>query len=40
MLRVNFYRPSYKNIGDKSAINYKEKILEYLEEHTEARTQG
>lgn len=39
MLRVNFYRPSYKNIGDKSAINYKEKILEYLEEHTEARTQ-
>ena len=49
MLRVNFYRPSYKNIGDKSAIkqdigdksaiNYKEKILEYLEEHAEARTQ-
>ena len=39
MLRVNFYRPSYKNTGDKSAINYKEKILEYLEEHTEARTQ-
>ena len=23
MLRVNFYRPSYKNFGDKSAINYK-----------------
>lgn len=21
MLRVNFYRPSYQNIGDKSAIN-------------------
>lgn len=21
MLRVNFYRPSYKSIGDKSAIN-------------------
>ena len=49
MLRVNFYRPSYKNIGDKSAIkqdigdksaiNYKEIILEYLEEHAEARTQ-
>ena len=39
MLRVNFYRPSYKNFGDKSAINYKEKILEYLEEHAEARTQ-
>lgn len=49
MLRVNFYRPSYKNIGDKSAIkqdigdksatNYKGKILEYLEEHAEARTQ-
>ena len=39
MLRVNFYRPSYKNIGDKSAINYKGKILEYLEEHAETRTQ-
>ena len=39
MLRVNFYRPSYKNIGDKSAINYKEKILEYLDEYSEARTQ-
>lgn len=39
MLRVNFYRPSYKNIGDKSAINYKEKILEYLDEYAEARTQ-
>ncbi len=23
MLRVNFYRPSYKKIGDKSAINQK-----------------
>lgn len=39
MLRVNFYRPSYKNIGDKSPINYKEKILEYLDEYAEARTQ-
>ena len=28
-----------QDIGDKSAINYKEKILEYLEEHAEARTQ-
>ena len=28
-----------QNIGDKSAINYKGKILEYLEEHAEARTQ-
>ena len=25
--------------GDKSAINYKGKILEYLEEHAETRTQ-
>ena len=39
MLRVNFYHPSHKNIGDKSAISYKEKILEYLDEHAEARTQ-
>ena len=28
-----------QRVGDKSAINYKEKILEYLEEHAEARTQ-
>ena len=28
-----------QDIGNKSAINYKEKILEYLEEHAEARTQ-
>lgn len=49
MLRVNFYRPSYKkngdksainqNVGDKSAINYKDKILEYLSKHSEARSQ-
>ena len=62
MLRVNFYRPSYKqngdkaqktainsqigdksainqNVGDKSAINYKGKILEYLSNHSEARSQ-
>ena len=52
MLRVNFYRPSYKQngdkhgktainskIGDKSAINYKDKILEYLSKHSEARSQ-
>ena len=52
MLRVNFYRPSYKKngdksaksaiksqIGDKSAINYKDKILEYLSNHSEARSQ-
>ena len=56
MLRVNFYRPSYKKngdksgdkaqktainsqIGDKSAINYKDKILEYLSKHSEARSQ-
>lgn len=38
MLRVNFYRPSYKKNGDKSAINYKEKILEYLSKHSEARS--
>ena len=39
MLRVNFYRPSYKKNGDKSAINYKDKILEYLSKHSEARSQ-
>ena len=66
MLRVNFYRPSYKSVGDKSAIksqigdksaiksengnkigdnfnesaiNYKEKICDYLSSQTEARTQ-
>ena len=49
MLRVNFYRPSYKrvgdksainqNVGDKSAINYKDKILDYLEKHNEGRSQ-
>ena len=56
MLRVNFYRPSYKQngdksgdkaqktaikpqIGDKSAINYKDKILEYLSNHSVARSQ-
>ena len=56
MLRVNFYRPSYKKngdksgdkaqktainskIGDKSAINYKDKILEYLSNHSVARSQ-
>jgi hypothetical protein len=39
MLRVNFYRPSYKKNGDKSAINYKDKILEYLSNHSEARSQ-
>lgn len=49
MLRVNFYRPSYKKVGDKSAINQKigdksvmnckEKILEYLGKYAESRTQ-
>ena len=46
MLRVNFYRPSYTQNGDKSgdkaqktAINYKGKILEYLSKHSEARSQ-
>lgn len=42
MLRVNFYRPSYQNIGDnsnESAINYKEKICAYLSSLPEARTQ-
>ena len=52
MLRVNFYRPSYKKngdkhekmaikseIGDKTAINYKDKILEYLSNHSVARSQ-
>lgn len=39
MLRVNFYRPSYQNIGDKSAINYKEKICASLSSLPEARTQ-
>lgn len=42
MLRVNFYRPSYKKNGDKhekSAINYKDKILEYLSNHSVARSQ-
>ena len=49
MLRVNFYRPSYKqngdksainqNVGDKSAINYKDKILKYLSNHSVARSQ-
>lgn len=65
MLRVNFYRPSYKHVGDKlaintqigdksaiksengdkigdkqneSAINYKEKICDYLSSLSEART--
>ena len=65
MLRVNFYRPSYKSVGDKSAIkskigdksaikvnvgdkigdkpkesaiNYKEKICDYLSSLPEART--
>ena len=55
MFRVNFYRPSYKKNGDKtainpksgdkigdkfekSAINYKDKILEYLAKHTESRS--
>ena len=39
MLRVNFYRSSYKQNGDKSgksAINYKDKILDYLSKHSEA----
>ena len=56
MLRVNFYRPSHKKNGDKSAINaesggkigektkksavnYKEKICDYLSSVSEARTQ-
>ena len=28
-----------QDIGNKSAINYKEKNLEYLDEYSEARTQ-
>ncbi|MBQ9207341.1 MAG: putative DNA binding domain-containing protein [Treponema sp.] len=59
MFRVNFYRPSYAKIGDKSAINakigdksainaeigdksainYKERILTYLQVHTDAKSQ-
>lgn len=37
MLRVNFYRPSYKSIGDKSAINsqigdnFNESAINYKE---------
>lgn len=29
-----------QNVGDKSAINYKDKILEYLSEYSEARSQA
>ena len=42
MLRVNFYRPSYKSIGDKSAINSQigdKLICAYLSSLPEARTQ-
>lgn len=31
--------PEFLEIGDKSAINYKDKILEYLSKHSEARSQ-
>ena len=36
---MNFYRPSFKSVGDKSAITYKEKICNYLSSLSEARTQ-
>ena len=49
LLRVNFYRPSYNKIGDKSAtntkigdksaINYKEMIVDYLSKQSEVRSQ-
>lgn len=39
MFRVNFYRRQNSEIGDKSAINFKKMIVEYLAEHEEARSQ-
>lgn len=49
MFRVNFYRRQDASVGDKSAINaesvnipainFKERILEFLAEHDEARSQ-
>lgn len=39
MFRVNFYRRRNSEIGDKSAINFKKMIVEYLAEHEEARSQ-
>ena len=43
MLRVNFYRPSYKKNGDKSgdkkSDKFRTRILEYLKEHPNSKTQ-
>ncbi|MCQ2101558.1 hypothetical protein B7992_02675 [Fibrobacter sp. UWH1] len=39
IFRVNFYRRQNSKIGDKSAINFKKMIVEYLAEHEEARSQ-
>lgn len=51
LLRVNFYRESYNQNGDKTAINlengdktainlsHKKKIVAYLAEHSNAKTQ-
>ena len=38
MIRVNFYRPTFQKTDDKTAIKDTDKIIAFLQDHTEAKS--